>query len=182
MSAARRKNGYTRPPTGKRCARARMENSSGRAPKTSSHAIPRSLRAVAPTRGGPVQGYSSWVRQATAQVATGISPSTGIFTLSFTNRGKRESSASGGRSALSGGQPRSHIRRRRYTKNAAGADIMPVIVAVAQIADHNARDGRMHELIVAEIDSDMGDAPMLFPAERMEKDEIAFLQLIARNM
>ena len=59
---------------------------------------------------------------------------------------------------------------------------MPFIIAVAQIADHHARYGRMYKLIVAEINAYMRDAPVLPTRERMEKNEITFLQLIARDM
>ena len=57
----------------------------------------------------------------------------------------------------------------------SGPDIMPFVISVAQVADHHARYRSMDEFIVAEINAYMSDPPMLFPGERMKKDQIAFL-------
>jgi len=56
---------------------------------------------------------------------------------------------------------------------------MFVIIAVVHIADHDAGDAGMDKFIIAQVDAYMGDGSVF--AQGMEKDEVAFLQLFARD-
>ena len=62
----------------------------------------------------------------------------------------------------------------------AGADKMFIVIAVAQVADHDARDGSVDKFIIPEIDADMGDRPA--SSQCVKKDEVSFLQFAATDM
>ena len=55
----------------------------------------------------------------------------------------------------------------------AGADVVLFIISLSQVADHNAREGRVDKFIIAEINADMGDCAA--PAKRMKEDQITLL-------
>src|SRR5882724_8544420 len=64
----------------------------------------------------------------------------------------------------------------RLVDHSSGADIMLVVISVVHRADHHARNGSMNELIIPQIDANMGDGPVF--AKGMKKYQVPFLQVV----